>query len=220
MLCVACTHRRPASPQPSAGLPPPPSATVQGVAPGEPAPRTLDQMLAGKLAGVSVTPGPHGGIAVRMMGPTSFGASEGPLFIVDGTQAEVSPGGALPWINPQDGESITAFKPTIENVSGDYQMQSFTTDSAGVHKDWVAAGASMEILLTPLSDVIGQLMVPGDTLSMIGTWELSGNIIHFTQDADTFVRDMDWIADKDRLSGDETFGAVRVRVVLTRYSGP
>jgi TonB-dependent SusC/RagA subfamily outer membrane receptor len=45
-----------------------------------------------------------------MMGPTSFSGSEGPLFIVDGTQVEVSPGGALPWINPQDVESITALK--------------------------------------------------------------------------------------------------------------
>ncbi len=110
MLCVACSHSRPESAQPSAALPLPPSATVQGVAPGEPAPRTLDQMLAGKLSGVSVTPGPHGGIVFRMMGPTSFSGAEGPLFIVDGTQVEVSPGGALPWINPQDVESITALK--------------------------------------------------------------------------------------------------------------
>ena len=110
MLCLACSHSRPESAQPSAALPPP-AATVQGVAPGEPAPRTLDQMLAGKLSGVSVTPGPHGGIAVRMMGPTSFReAAEGPLFIVDGTQVEASPGGALPWINPGDVESITALK--------------------------------------------------------------------------------------------------------------
>lgn len=117
-----------------------------------------------------------------------------------------------------------AFTPTIENVSGDYQMESFTTDSAGVHTDWVAAGASMEILLTPLGDVIGQLIVPLDTstflASMLGTWELSGNTVHFTQDADTFVRDMDWIASKDGLSGDETFGAVRVRVVLKRHAVP
>ena len=113
-----------------------------------------------------------------------------------------------------------AFKPTIENVSGDYQMESFSTDSAGVHKDWVTAGASMEILLTPLGDVIGQLIVPGDTISMLGTWELSGNTVNFTQDGDTFVRDMDWIAGKDHLSGDKTFGAVRVRVVLKRYVVP
>jgi TonB-dependent SusC/RagA subfamily outer membrane receptor len=111
MLCVACSHSRPESAQPSAALPPPPSATVQGVGPGEPAPRTLDQMLAGKLSGVSVTPGPHGGIVVRMMGaPTSFAGFEGPLFIVDGTQVESSAGGSLPWINPRDIESITALK--------------------------------------------------------------------------------------------------------------
>ena len=111
MLCVACSHRPPENAQPTAAVPPPPAATVQGVAPGEPAPRTLDQMLAGKLAGVSVTPGPHGGIRVRMMGPTSFNdASEGPLFIVDGTQVEAGPGGDLPWINPRDVESITALK--------------------------------------------------------------------------------------------------------------
>jgi TonB-dependent SusC/RagA subfamily outer membrane receptor len=111
MLCVACSHSGPRPEQPSAALPPPPSATVQGAAPGQPAPRTLDQMLAGKISGVSVTPLAGGGIAVRMMGPTSFrDASEGPLFIVDGTQVEVSPGGALPWINPHDIESITALK--------------------------------------------------------------------------------------------------------------
>ena len=116
-----------------------------------------------------------------------------------------------------------AFTPTIENVSGDYQMESFTTDSAGVHKDWVAAGASMEILLTPLGDVIGQLwVVPSDTatfFSMLGTWELSGNTIHFTQGADTFVRDMDWIASEHHLSGDQTFGSVRVRIVLKKIPG-
>ena len=119
-----------------------------------------------------------------------------------------------------------AFKPTIENVSGIYQMRSFTTDSAGVHKDWVAAGASMEIQLLPLGDLIGQLIVPGDSTRMLGTWELSGNTVHLIPDADSFVRDMDWIlgkdliSGKDRLSGDETFGAVRVRIVLTRFTPP
>jgi len=110
MLCLACGPH-PQNPQPSAALPPPPSATVQGAAAGEPAPRTLEQMLAGKVAGVTVTPLPGGGIAVRMMGPTSFNdANEGPLFIVDGTPVETRPGGALPWINPRDIESITALK--------------------------------------------------------------------------------------------------------------
>ena len=110
VLCVACGHPRPESAQPSAGIPLPRSATVQGVQPGEPTPRTLDQMLAGKISGVSVTPGPHGGIVVRMMGTTSFAGNEGPLFLVDGTQVEVGREGGLPWINPLDVESITALR--------------------------------------------------------------------------------------------------------------
>ncbi len=110
LLLVACSHGRARPEQPSAALPPPPSATVHGAAPGQPAPRTLDQMLAGKISGVTVTPLAGGGIAVRMMGPTSFGSGgEGPLFIVDGTQVETA-GGNLPWINPNDIESITALK--------------------------------------------------------------------------------------------------------------
>ena len=113
-----------------------------------------------------------------------------------------------------------AFKPTTENVTGDYQLVSFTTDSAGVHKDWVAEGASMEILLSPLGDVIGQLIMPLDTASMLGSWELTGKTVHFTQDADTFVRDVDWIASENHLSGDKTFGSVRVRVVLKRFVRP
>lgn len=113
-----------------------------------------------------------------------------------------------------------SFSPTVETVSGAYQLQSFTTDSGGTHKDWMAAGATLELLLSPAGDVIGELWVPIDSLfgfaNMQGTWELSGKTVHFTQTVDTFVRDVDWIAGKDRLSGDETFGAVRVRIVLTR----
>lgn len=118
-----------------------------------------------------------------------------------------------------------SFKPTTENVSGDYQLQSFTSDSAGVHTDWVAAGASLELLLSPVGDVIGTLVMPcvGSIVcvaDMTGTWDLSGNSVHFTQTAVTFVRGMDWIAGKDRLSADETSGTVRFRVVLQRKTVP
>jgi TonB-dependent starch-binding outer membrane protein SusC len=112
MLCVACSSNpRPQSAQPSAAeMPPPKSATVQGSSAGGPAPQTLADLLAGKLSGVTVTPGPSGGIIVRMMGPTSFSADQAPLFVIDGTPVEVLPNGSLPWMNPRDIESITALK--------------------------------------------------------------------------------------------------------------
>jgi len=120
-----------------------------------------------------------------------------------------------------------ALKPTTENILGMYDVESFTTDSAGTSRDLFAAGATLELIILPFGDVVGALNVPPippDTAtfyaSMNGTWALTGNKVRFTQDADSFVRDLDWIADKDRLSGDQTFGAVRVRVVLKRQPGP
>lgn len=116
-----------------------------------------------------------------------------------------------------------SFKPTVDNVSGIYLVQSFTTDSAGTSKDWIAAGATLELLLSPGGEVGGQLIMPGvpsDTATFIalmnGTWTLTGKTVHLSQIADTFVRDMDWIASENRLSGDATFGAVHMTVVLKK----
>jgi hypothetical protein len=55
---------------------------------------------------------------------------------------------------------------------------------------------------------------------MAGTWTLTGGVVTFNQGVDTFVRDMDFKAEKDRLTGDQmfSFNAVptRVRLVLTK----
>ncbi len=113
-----------------------------------------------------------------------------------------------------------SFRPTIDNVSGIYSVREFTTDSAGTTKDWVAAGATLDLTLVPSGDVAGQLILPGVPSTFIalmtGTWALTRDTVRFNQIADTFVRDMDWVAGENRLSGDQTFGVVRVRVVLTK----
>ena len=117
-----------------------------------------------------------------------------------------------------------SFQPSVSNVSGIYQAQSFTTtDNAGTH-DWIVAGASLELLLTPQGTSSGQLVVPDTTASggflialLIGSWTLTGDIIKFDQAVDTFVRDLAWIATKDRLTADQTLGTgTRIKVVLTR----
>ncbi len=71
---------------------------------------TLEQLLAGRLSGVTVSRAPGGGIVVRMGGPTSFYSGEDPLFIVDGTPVDVRTGGTLAWLDPHDIESIQALK--------------------------------------------------------------------------------------------------------------
>ena len=120
-----------------------------------------------------------------------------------------------------------SFKPTTENVVGDYSLQSLTTTDTSGTTDWVAAGSTLTISLDTNGTVTGNLFIPGAAegggdfiADMAGTWSLIGDVITFSQTADTFVRDMNFSAGKDRLSGDETFSfntvPTRVRIVLTK----
>lgn len=120
-----------------------------------------------------------------------------------------------------------SFNPTTENMVGDYTLQSLiTTDTSGT-TDWVAAGSTLTISLATNGTTTGNLFIPGAgagggdfNADMAGTWSLSGDVITFLQTADTFVRDMDFSAGQDRLSGDQTFSfntvATRVRIVLAK----
>ncbi len=117
-----------------------------------------------------------------------------------------------------------AFKPTTENVLGDYTLQMFqTTDTSGTI-DWVHRGGTMTISLGPFGVTTGHVFMPGaaedggdfDQL-LIGDWTLTGKTITFDMPAvDTFVRDMPWTVAKNTLSGDHTFSGTRIRVVLTK----
>lgn len=79
---------------------------------------SLDQLLAGKIAGVTVTRAPGGGISVRMTGPTTIYGGQEPLFVVDGVAIEGGTGGTLNWLNPRDIESIVALKPPQTAIYG------------------------------------------------------------------------------------------------------
>ena len=94
-IIAACVHGQPASAAPEQ-VPP-----VAG---------SLEQLLAGRVAGATVTAAPLGGIIVRISGPHSFSLTQAPLYVVDGVPVETSPNGTLTWLNPEDVESITVLK--------------------------------------------------------------------------------------------------------------
>ena len=71
---------------------------------------SLEQLLAGRIAGVRVTRAPGGGIAVQIRGPTSLSLSNAPLYVVDGVPIKPGPNGTLSWINPYDIASIEVVK--------------------------------------------------------------------------------------------------------------
>lgn len=71
---------------------------------------TVADMLRGRVSGVVVTEGAGGGISIRIRGTTSIMGSSDPLYVVDGMPVEPNPGGTLPFLNPNDIESISVLK--------------------------------------------------------------------------------------------------------------
>jgi TonB-dependent SusC/RagA subfamily outer membrane receptor len=72
-------------------------------------PRTIADMLRGRVAGVTVIDGPAGSFQVRIRGTRSFNGGNEPLYVLDG-QIISSPDGFLSGINPMDIESISVLK--------------------------------------------------------------------------------------------------------------
>lgn len=112
-LMLACTHGRGAdrseatpSPAPS----PPSTSTVTSPEIAREPSLSLDQLLQGRLSGVTVSRAPGGGISVQIRGPSSFYLTDEPLYVVDGIPIQPGPGSTLSWLNPQDIASITVLK--------------------------------------------------------------------------------------------------------------
>lgn len=77
---------------------------------------TPEQLIAGKVAGVQISPNggaPGAGSRIRIRGGSSLNSSNDPLIVVDGVPVEGGVGGstnALNMINPNDIESFTILK--------------------------------------------------------------------------------------------------------------
>ncbi len=70
----------------------------------------IEQLLAGKVAGVVVVRTDDGGIAVRIRGTSSFTGNNEPLYVLDGVPIQPGPNGSLQGINPYDIASIKVLK--------------------------------------------------------------------------------------------------------------
>ena len=84
-------------------------ATVDGEEAQVVQPKTLADMLRGRVAGVQVTELPGGGISVRIRGNRSFRGGNEPLYVLDGMVIQTTNGG-LYGINPHDIASISVLK--------------------------------------------------------------------------------------------------------------
>ena len=95
---------------------PPPASSVTADdienAPGE----SIEEVLQGRIAGVTVTRTADGGIAVRIRGQTSIMGSNEPLYVLDGVPIQAGPNGSLAGLNPRDIESIEVLKDAVSTA--------------------------------------------------------------------------------------------------------
>jgi len=115
------------------------------------------------------------------------------------------------------------FTPTVADMAGTYSATTFTSTNGATTTDHLAVGGSLTLTLGPDGTTTGRLFVPagaeggGDLdADMAGTWTLTGSTVDFAQAADTFVRDMTFTAEPNRLRGSATFSGTTIRVVLER----
>jgi len=77
---------------------------------GMPQVARIEEMLAGRVAGLAVLPRADGGFSLRVRGTGSILGSGEPLLVVDGMPIEVGAAGALAGLSPRDVQRIDVLK--------------------------------------------------------------------------------------------------------------
>jgi hypothetical protein len=113
------------------------------------------------------------------------------------------------------------FSPTTETVAGSYTAGSLTLSSSVGTTDLLALGSTVAITLAVDGTTSGRLFVPGGAedgsdldVDLSGTWALAGSTVTFNQAGDTFIREVEFTAERNRLNGEREFSGAIIRLVL------
>ena len=113
--------------------------------------------------------------------------------------------------------------PTVASVAGEYTATEFRVTTPGESVDLLQEGVELDIDLRADGTTAGRLFAPGLDedggdldADLAGRWTLQGDTVRFQHDADTFLRDMDFIAQGSRLEGNRDFGGARIRITLRK----
>jgi len=71
--------------------------------------RTVEEILQGRVSGVTVMPAPGGGFQLRIRGASTFNGSNEPLILIDGVPLAKGYRGSIP-VSPYDIDSIKVLK--------------------------------------------------------------------------------------------------------------
>lgn len=113
--------------------------------------------------------------------------------------------------------------PEPDPILGVYRASILSVTTPSQTIDVLASGGSLSMALAENGTTSGRLLVPGggengQTLDadMAGTWSRTGNVVRFTQTADTFVRDGSWAVETGSLRTTLVSGGTVVTAVLLK----
>ncbi|MBA3445581.1 MAG: hypothetical protein H0T58_12120 [Gemmatimonadales bacterium] len=116
-----------------------------------------------------------------------------------------------------------SFSPIVENVAGSYQAATLTATLGDLTTDLLELGSTLTMTLNADGTTEGRLLGPslgegGQDLDvdLAGTWTLTGSTVNFDQQGYTFVRDVPFTAERNRLTGEGTFLGTTIVVVLSQ----
>lgn len=116
-VTTSCAHPGGASAEPQQPAPSSSRGTVTAndisQEPGKP----IEEVLAGRIAGVQVGRDETGALTVRVRGGSSINGSNEPLYVIDGVSIQAGPGGSLAGINPSDIESIQVLRDAMATAA-------------------------------------------------------------------------------------------------------
>jgi TonB-dependent SusC/RagA subfamily outer membrane receptor len=116
-VTTSCAHPSGTSGEPQRPAPSSSHGTVTAddisQQPGKP----IEEVLAGRIAGVQVGRDANGALTVRVRGGSSISGSNEPLYVIDGIAVQPGAGGSLAGINPSDIESIQVLRDAMATAA-------------------------------------------------------------------------------------------------------
>lgn len=79
--------------------------------------KSIEEVLAGRIAGVQVGRDETGALTVRIRGGSSINGPNEPLYVIDGVAIQPGAGGSLAGINPSDIESIQVLRDAMATAA-------------------------------------------------------------------------------------------------------
>lgn len=116
-LTTSCAHPSGSSAEPQQSAPASSRGTVTADDISQQPGKSVEEILAGRIAGVQVGRDATGVLTVRVRGGSSIGGTNEPLYVIDGVAIQAGPGGSLAGINPSDIESIQVLRDAMATAS-------------------------------------------------------------------------------------------------------